>query len=413
MGGENGNNGLSAVVHDSEKYKPLHKEEEPLQQEQQRAAAPIEAAPVAVQREAAPLETNIHRLRDEEFVELNLPLVHADPVFRRGESSLFRQRNQGHAPSGKKARQRAAQQQEAEQKAMDKERFAMLNTQITGMRDNQEPDVIVKRTILGEEAGHYQHQLSERKDVNGVERRRNESRYARVTLFAHSAAKEDVKNLVENLRRDLCLEGESKIPENMREYTDAYYFVSKYGNEIAKEITIELRQMKGTISEEEYKARHLQMDKLEDFKMIQKSYASNFTPTMIMKAQDIRARKLAKQQIQEEGSSAYHQMMIRILDQEISELETEYDNLVHWMETYSDTMDTTRSRAQADMQKELARIRREMKKCDEPVENETAEDVAKRQRMRDSLEQEGRALLKGFNYEGPRVVVALKKLGEQ
>ncbi len=408
MSGQN-----TSLVKETTKTEELHHVEAE-QQQQQNAAA---AAPVEMEQTEGHLEANIHTLRDEEFVELDLPLVHADPVFHNQKSSLFRQR-QAHGVGGRKSQRREeARQNAAEQKEMDTERFDTLSTRISALSSNEFSDVIIKRSILSEEAGCCQHQLSERKDVNGVERRRNERRYAkyaRINPFSRSAAKEDVQNLVENIRRDLALEGDATVPENLQEYTDAYYFVHKFGNDIARDVTVEMKNAKknGTISEEEYQQRETRLAKLENFKMIQKSYASNFTPAMMMKAQDIRARKLARQHILDEGNSDYHQMMVDLLDHEITQMEAEYKDLLHWLVTYNDTMDTYRSPAQAAMQKELAAIRREMKRCDYSTEDETEEETAKRLERRDQLEQQGRDLLASFDYPGPHVAFRPSKLGE-
>lgn len=418
----------------------IHLHEADLQQAINAAAAP--AAPVEIEQVADPLVTHIHRLQDEEFQELNMSLVQADPILTQQDSNLFRQRQK--SGGGKLGRRYAAWKQGK----ADLERRRAVGQRIIALSDNSKPDNIVQRSILEAEIGCYgdiQKLKEQRTDTNGAIRRKNEARYAKksaVTPEDHFGAEEDADNLVENLRRDICLEGKTKVPDNMLEYTDAFYFVSKFGNDIGKEVTIDLKKRKeaGTITDEEYAAKKLKLKKLEQYLMTQKSYGSNFTAAILVKAGDIRARRLAVQQIRNEGDSPYHQEMIQYLEQEIAILEAKYRDLEHWMATYNETMDTPRSQAQAEMQRRLAQLRRQMKALPPlpplPEEKEddkkkskkplTPEEEAQKQAERAAieakrapilaeiarLEKEGRDLLATFDYPGELCEYEQKGLGE-
>lgn len=371
---------------------PVHENRE-LQEERREQREQQLNQPVQNPLEQQPqdqLEQDIHILRGEEFVELNVPLAHADPVFGQW-SSINRQRDRQKIRES--ARKSARKEAAAEQAQEDERRISRLRGRISAFSGNNgiASDMLLVRTMLDLEAGCYQG-LKPRQDVTGHTRRRNEKRYSNAgegNSFARSAAEEDVANLVSNLRRDICLDGDETYPESMQEYADAFYFTNKYGNEVAKEKTIALNREKknGTITDEEYKARGIEIKKQEQFIMIQKSYASNFAPTMWVKARDLRARRLARQQIMDEGNSAYHQRMIAILDREIADLNAQYEGYMEMLRTFNDTLDTPRGHMQHEKQIELARLRRELK-------------AAKPEKQKE-LEKQGRKIFEDYTYAGP------------
>lgn len=398
MGDENEKNNLAVVVYDPNQYKPLYKEEEPLQQEQQRAAAPIEAAPieaapVAVQRQADPLAENIHRLHDEEFVELNVPLVaHADPL--RDQISAQRQTAQARRSSKKAAKKNAEKyRQLMEDKTYDQ--LQQRSRALMGMDISS--DQLIERTMLEFELGDYQ-RLPKRVDIDGETRRKNTKWYRKSASgkLAMRSAQKDVENLYNNLRRDICLTGNTDIEDDQfQEYADAYYFTRKYGEKVLREKKLgaqapEVVLVHGSEKKIE-EGRKDRAEKLEQFLLIQKSYATNFMPSLVKMRNELKAWKLARKTVEDESGqpSAYRQQMLQIINQKINEVEETYNNKRKDMRTYNGTEKSPRSRAQTQAQAELALLRREMK------------DLAEDDPKREELEQRGRKVFENYTYLGP------------
>lgn len=399
--------GLTDLKEQESIHQTLH-EEEAHQEEQQQVAAPLQE-----QHEEQQEEQHEH-LREEDFEVLDIPLAHADPVFWRQESSLFRQRNQVRTEGGKKARRKAAKQAAEAQNAQDERRKTEISAWLVSVAGEQDDTtVIIQSSLLRESMMLYQ-RLDERKDVNGEERRRNERRFSKTPRWdpiARSAAKADLDNLTNNLRRDICLEGDDTLPEVLSDCEAAYYFTNRFGNRTGEQMHDAMKadedRLKairagtvGTFETEEEKEQacreleeriertHEQKKKLDQFVLYQKSSASNFGVTAMGKLQNLRTLRLAKQQILDEGHSPYHMLMVSMLDEEIDMWQAEYDRDIQNILTCQNRLGTPRGQAQIAAQKELARIRRAML-----VPGVTPEQLA-------ALTEEGRNVFRNYNYEG-------------
>lgn len=365
---------------------PVHAEAE-----QQNVNAVAPAVPVEAEREADPLEANIHILKEtEEFVELNIPLLHADTVFQKKTSNLYRQQDQEkiRESSKKLGRKKAAADQLSSDQGQKKELYRRLND---AAKEKSDSDRIVETAILTNNVS-WLDKAPPREDVTGYARRKNERSFANSAESekAQRSARKDVDNLVNNLLHDVSLESDTSIPESLMEYVDAYYFTQKYGEKTKKKMEMVHRAAKrsGMLTEAQIEEEKKILAKLGQFTTIQKSYGSNFVPNMCGKLQEIRAHKLARQQILDEGNSAYHQKMVQLLDEAIAEKEREYDNYETNMRTFNGTIIRPRGAMQSEKQTELAQLRRSMM---EP--GLTDEQKAE-------IERRAEDIFYDYNYEG-------------
>lgn len=293
--------------------------------------------------------------------------------------------------SGKKSnRKRAA----AEKKKDDMKRSNKLYRRLGDLTGKSlTPGELVARTILEGESLRCE-KAPPREDLTGHQRFKNEKKFKNAPQDdpkAQQAAEKDVQNLVNNLRLDMTLEADTTIPQELRGYTDAFYFTNQYGEKtIATMTKIHNRNKTAPGADpEQIQAEKAAIKKLQQFTTIQKSYASNFVPNMCLKQRDIRARQLARQQIQEGPRNAYQQRMLDILDRELETIQAQYNALAEYLRTFNGTLGRPRGAAQLVMQSNLAALRQAML-----VPGVTEEE-------KERLEAQGRSLFFGYTYEGP------------
>lgn len=331
-------------------------------------------------------------LEDSDFLQIETELVNAPSMFR-SEDVLHRQRDPRciRTSAKKAARKEAA----ALQEERDNMRARVINGEILSMRTSNgiDADTLVRRSVLEAELTTYQN-LPARQDVTGHDRRANEAHYARakkVTKGMEDAAKRDVDNLVNNLRRDLALDGSDVLPDDLQQYADSYYFCYMHGEKAIQSRRKQLTKAidEGTITDKEKQEQKGEIEKLEQFVLFQKFYGSNAAPAMRTELQSIRARKLALQQIKDEGSSLYHQQMASLLEKEIHEMTVKYSYKILMMRTCNDTMYSNRTQMQLNTMQQLVDLRRRMKAPN--VTNEKKED----------LNKDAERIYAGYTYEGP------------
>ena len=327
-------------------------------------------------------------VQEEDFLQIETELSQAPTMFT-GNSVLQRQRDpELKKKSAKKAARKEAAAQQAEQDAQRVNAIqARVNAMAVGSPKDIDADTQITSGILNNELGEYW-RYPPRQDVTGYDRRSNEAHYAKakkVTKGMETAAQTDVQNLVNNLRRDIALEGSDALPDDLQQYADGFYFRKKYGEQAIKE---KVNTIKGAPQED--KARlELERKKLEQFVLAQKMIDTNAILPLRVLLQDIRARKLALQQINDEGSSLYHQRMAEILNKEISELTVKYQYKILMVRTFNGRLASNRTQAQLNAIQQLVELRRRMK---EPgVTDEEKE----------ALEEAGKAVYTNYTYEGP------------
>ena len=245
------------------------------------------------------------------------------------------------------------------------------------MKQN-DPESLLERSVLSDEMGKL-NLSTMRQDVTGYMRRQNETKYAKrgsENQKMRKTAQADVDNLVNNLRRDIALEGDTSLLADTTEYTDAFYFSQLFGEDTIKERTLKLQQMKKNTdkySDEEIAASKTELGKAQDMVLFLKNYGSTYSIRMVQISKAIRAHQLARQQIADEGNSAYNRMMLEILDTKIQGLQKDYDTFLAGMRTGSGSAGTAKGAAHLAIQKELAGLRKEMKENDgdERVKNES------------------------------------------
>lgn len=293
--------------------------------------------------------------------------------------------------SGKKFnRKRVA----SKKKKDDMERSGKLNRRLGGLTGKRlTPGELVARTILEGESLRWV-KAPPREDLTGHQRFKNEKKFKNAPADdpkAQQTAEKDVQNLVNNLRLDMTLEADTTIPQELREYTDAFYFTNQYGEKTIETMTKMHNRNKTApgADPEQLQEEKDAIKKLQQFTTIQKSYASNFVPNMCLIQRDIRARQLARQQIQEGPRNAYQQRMLDILDREIGTMQAKYDALAQHLRTFNGKLGTPRGAAQLAMQSKLTDLRRAML-----VPGVTEEE-------KERLEAQGRSLFFGYTYEGP------------
>lgn len=324
-------------------------------------------ADVSAQTDQEQMKNDILTLRGTEFKTLETELVPAESVFSRQEANYYEQ----HDPARiRQSRSKSARKRAAEKQAQsDQTRKGELQRKLNQLMTQKDPDSLLARSVLSDELGNLDHSPV-RQDVTGHLRRGHETKYAKrgsENQKMRETAQTDVNNLVNNLRRDISLEGDTSLLEDTTEYTDAFYFSQLFGEDTIKERTLELQQMKkdtDKYSNEEIAASKTELKKVQDMVLFLKGYASNFSIQMVQKSRAIRAHRLARQQIADEGNSVYNQMMLEILDAKILALQKDYDTFLADLRTASGNADTPKGAAHLAIQKELARLRKEMKEND-------------------------------------------------
>ncbi len=333
------------------------------QTEEQKNAPLLEESLEAVQQ----IQQNV-QLREEDFEVIEGELIPAEQMFTRQESNLHRQKDQKKIrESGKKSeREKAA----TEQKEADRIQLSKINCNVgTMQRDNG--DDIMRQTVIAMEDKKYREALKEggRVDVTGHLRRSNEQKYAASNpkgVFMRKAARADVDNLVRNLRMDIVLEGDGSTHEELSPYVDAYYMVNALHEAVGIQKKREIAAMKndGRSTKEQIDEANKNYDKFADLSTILKSKASNFAITTNQIHRALRARKLARKQILDEGISAYHMLMVQMLDADIATLQREYDQEMENLRTLNHTLDTPKGAATVLLREQLAELRRQMKADD-------------------------------------------------
>lgn len=368
---------------------PIHRSEEQQDLVQEREAH-LEGQEAAQQEQQ--LAQDVQALRMEDVEVIDGPLLHAEPTFARKEASIYRQRDAGQIErSRKKAGRKEAAADQAQSDQAAQRKLSSRQIQLQMQRDN--PDAILEQTLITEELLLSENNLEERVDVTGHLRRKNAEKYAdskSVGIFMRRAAQKDVENLVNNLRKDIILEGEFIIPEEVVLYTDAFYFSNLYCESVLRQKTMALRAMEadGRSTPQDIEALSEQKKKVEMTALLLKSMGSNFCIPGIQLARQIRACQLARRQILDEGTTPYHMLMVHILDQQIAAKQEEYRQQVHKMNTLSNTINTPKGTAQMDLIRRLADLKRQVKR-----DNITEEE-------QEELKDQAYHLIDTFDYAG-------------
>lgn len=356
-----------------------------VQAQHQERAQPLQVPQEQVEER---LNEDVHALQMEDFEIVDVYLADAQPVFARQDANLYRQRDQEQIRQSKKKaarKQAAADQAQADHIGRTRMSAALEEARRDAAED---PDALLRLSVLDEEIRQLQ-ALGERVDVTGHRRRKNEKEYANRanSRAARKEARQDVDNLVKNLRMDIGLEGDPNPPEDMHEYTEAFYFTKLFGEAAIreKEEAKEALEKAGAPEVEVQQAKE-QLGKIRDMALWQKSNGSNFAVVMGSKARALQARRLARQQILDEGSTAYHQLMVALLDEEIARLQDEYDGMAEGLRTASGKVGTPKVDAQIAAQGRLAQLCREMK-----AEGTTEE-------RKEAIMTEAREIYRNFNY---------------
>lgn len=356
-----------------------------VQAQHQERAQPLQVPQEQVEER---LNEDVHALQMEDFEIVDVYLADAQPVFARQEANLYRQRNPDQIRESK--RKSARKQAAADQAQADHIGRTRMSAALEEARRDaaEDPDALLRLSVLDEEIRQLQ-ALGERVDVTGHRRRKNEKEYANRanSRAARKEARQDVDNLVKNLRMDIGLEGDPNPPEDMHEYTEAFYFTKLFGEAAIreKEEAKEALEKAGAPEVEVQQAKE-QLGKIRDMALWQKSNGSNFAVVMGSKARALQARRLARQQILDEGSTAYHQLMVALLDEEIARLQDEYDGMAEGLRTASGKVGTPKVDAQIAAQGRLAQLCREMK-----AEGTTEE-------RKEAIMTEAREIYRNFNY---------------
>lgn len=372
---------------------PVHEEER--QQEQDNAAP---AAPVEVERAADPLEVNIHRLRDEEFVELNVPLVHADRVFHSDFTSLHLQQQplrirESSKKSGRKRMAHNLQLLDEQGSRVKRERIDALSAKMGNVTAEEGAELWVLQM-----EGDNQSKWPERQDVTGYDRRVNTKRFGKSAdgKTARNSAQKDVDHLFNNVRHDMSRFGNNTdfSDERIQNYFTAYGFGKKYAEDTirAKLDANKANLQNGTITEAQFATEREEIKKLQKFWSVQKSYGTSYPPQLVILQNVLKAWKVAKIQLEDESNghpNAYQQEMLRVLEQKMAEAQLKYDELWSAMETYSGKSKRIYNQAIDRAQKELMRLGKELKRPDI-----TAEE-------KEDLEQQAKAVFENFTFEGP------------
>lgn len=324
-------------------------------------------ADVSAQTDQEQMKNDISTLRGTEFKTLETELIPAEPFFSNQEANYYEQ----HDPARiRQSRSKSARRRAAEKQAQsDQTRKGELQRKLNQLMTQKDPDSLLARSVLSDELGKLNLSIV-RQDVTGCMRRQNETKYAQrgsENQKMRKTAQADVDNLVNNLRRDIALEGDTSLLEDTTEYTDAFYFSQLFGEETIKERTLKLQQMKkdtDKYSNEEIAASKTELGKAQDMVLFLKNYGSTYSIRMVQISKAIRAHQLARQQIADEGNSAYNQMMLEILDAKIQGLQKDYDTFLAGLRTGSGSAGTAKGAAHLAIQKELARLRKEMKEND-------------------------------------------------
>lgn len=322
---------------------------------------------ISAQTDQRQMENDIQTLRETEFETMEKELIPAEPVFANQEANYYAQ----HDPAKiNQSRTKAARKNAAAlQDQSDQTRKAELEGRQRKLIAQKDPDSLLARSVLTEELTNLDHAPA-RQDVTGYARRQREMKYAQrgsANQRMRKTAQTDVDNLVNNLRRDISLEGDTSLLEDTTEYTDAFYFSHLFGEETIKERTIKLQQMKAhtdKYSPEEIASSKAELGKVQDMVLFLKNYGSTYSITMLRKSQAIRAHRLARQQIADEGNSVYNRVMLEILDAKILELQSDYDANIASLRAAKSKASASQRDAHIAIQKELARLRKEMKEND-------------------------------------------------
>ena len=333
----------------------------------------------------------------EDFADLTEDLQTVHPVFHRAESNLVRQRDRKKIQESKtkEGRKQAA----AEQETVDKEKQRELNVQLNTVNAHKENGADQTAfTLLNLEKGNAE--KMHRQDVTGFDRRSNAQRYATSDpeqWRMQRAARQDVENLVTNIRMDIAMLGETSVPEEAQLYVDANYFTGKFSERAiaakkAERDALRKKVKDGTATEEEQtrlKAVEKAVGWSEDLGFALKTRGTNFSAYLEITKRDIQARELALRQIREEGGGAYQQLMRSILEQELAEKKEAYERQKRDLNTQGGKAGTELGQAKTAAELQLAGLRNVLKVRGTEI---TAEEYA------DVMEQ-AKAVFDNFGFE--------------
>lgn len=333
----------------------------------------------------------------ENFADLTEDLQAVHPVFHRAESNLVRQRDRKKIEESKtkESRKQAAEEQKAADKAKHCELQAQLQT-LRVQKENGEDQAIYSLLYL-EKANAEKMQ---RQDVTGFERRSNVQRYAASDpkqLRMQEAARQDVDNLVTNIRMDIAILGEPSFPQELQICVDANYFTDKFSEQAIKAKTLERNDLRkkvedGTATEED-KTRLKALEKAvkwsENLGLALKNRGTSFTPDLEIRQREVKARELALQQLREEGGGEYQKLMCSILEQELAEKRAVYESTLQNVLADGGMLHTELGQAKAAVELQLAGLRNVLKVRGTEI---TAEEYA-------DVMNQAKAVFDNFGFE--------------
>jgi len=289
-----------------------------------------------------------------------LQLLRVRPIFTNRMANYHRQRNARKIEESKtkSGRKQAAVDQESD----DYKGKAEVLAARARLMDPKDGCELVARDILSNEIVTYNN-MPPREDVTGHDRRSNYKKFANVkpdNSRALKSAQKDVENLVNNLRRDLCLEVNASVPSELQVCVNAYYFTHIFGESAIKERVMARNEIKDKTSPE-YRQRDQAVKQMSDFVLWQKANGSNYAITLTNDARNIRATELAIRQVKDESnaSSTYHQMMIHLLEERLTPLQENYNSQIEKILTMQNMANTPKGSAFLTTQATLAQLQQE------------------------------------------------------
>lgn len=358
------------------------------------------------------------------------------PVFRNPDATLNLQKRlrDGERSAVKAERKEAAKIKDKTYEKNQKEKDEAKTAELTKTEEQiRDPLLLGIRQNELSTLGEMNKSTSARQDLTGRQRRRNAEKYAEVTENQESVqkqAEQDADNLVRNLHMDIMLDVEAEVPEEIKKYNDAYYFIRQYGDRIlfgvqkeiariddllnsneivqlqsavkalerAQEPTQEIQEALGQkrarlqeleALQQEYKEQQRAKKQVEALVLMLKGFATNFGALLVQKDREIKALELARDQIRQEGNSAYHTRMIEYLEQKIAEAKNFYQAKINELDTCNGTLHTAKGAALMEAQKKLTALRREMLKEQSNGDTEKVKD----------LEDQAHEIIRTFAYK--------------
>lgn len=382
------------------------------QEDQIQVQQVVQAPQEEVQQERR-LDQDVQALQTESVSTVSGPLFSSSKTFDPGEANSQRQQNPEQIErSKKKAGRKAAAADQAKADAVANQRVIArrqeYNTLATVARTQfgmitAYPEHVVAALILESDDRIFsdRYKEEERVDVTGYLRRKNEKKFAKESAIAPSAklqssASKDVENLCNNMYRDLLLEGDTSVPEELSLYKDAFYFGNLCGEDILKGLVQSAKKLKETVSTNPPPERvqaledlTKQYQQLSNALLEIKNLGANDSVQVIAYLKQLKAYEMARRQITDEITNPYHPYrmeMLRILDLKTLDLRAIIQKALKDMQTMNGTVGTPAGVAKTELIHRLAELRRQM-----PPEGGTPEQEA-------ALRSQANEIFRTFHY---------------